>query len=324
MPELPKQVQAQLEEAERIQKEMTQPTAPAEPAPEVEAIAQDPPPVDPPEPVPQPAPAAVPVEPQQDAQYWQQRFKTLEGIHRTAVDQQKAQAEHMRMISAQLEAMRQHQTQPAPAPEQPLVTTQDDEKFGSDLVDLARRVARQETKAIDKRLQTIEELIRKFTPQVERVGRVEQQVAQTREDRFWSELTAAVPDWEAINQNPAWIAWLGEYDPVAGATRQDSLNVAQAALDHRRAAGLFKLFKASQPAPQPTARPNPAKAELARQVAPSRTSTVTVPPKGEQRYTGQDYTYWFDPRRTADRPAQEVATMKAELDRAHAEGRIEW
>lgn len=322
MPELPKQVQAQLEEAERIQREMTPPTNAPDPAPEPEVVAQDPPPVDPPEPVPQPAPA-VPVETQQDAQYWQQRFKTLEGIHRSAAEQLKAQGEHLKLMHAQLEAMRQPQQQPAPTPEQPLVTTQDDEKFGSDLVDLARRVTRQETQAIDKRLQAIEELIRKFTPQVERVGRVEQQVAQTREDRFWSELTAAVPDWETVNQNPAWIAWLGEYDPVAGATRQDSLNAAQAALDHRRAAGLFKLFKATQPVPQPT-RPNPAKAELARQVAPSRTSTVTVPPKGEQRYTGQDYTFWFDPRRTADRPAQEVATMKAELDRAHAEGRIDW
>lgn len=321
MSELPRQVQAQLEEAERIQKAITEPPAPAEPAPEPEAVAE-PQPADPPEPVPQPAPA-VPVETQQDAAYWQHKFKTLEGIHRSTAEHLKAQGEHMRMMTAQLEAMRQQTPQPATTPEQPLVTTQDDEKFGSDLVDLARRVTRQETKAIDKRLQTIEDLIRKFTPQVERVGRVEQQVAQTREDRFWGELTAAVPDWETVNQNPAWIAWLGEYDPVAGATRQDSLNAAQAALDHRRAAGLFKLFKTTQPAPQP-ARPNPAKAELARQVAPSRTSTVTVQPQGEKRYTGQDYTYWFDPRRTADRPAQEVATMKAELDRAHAEGRINW
>jgi hypothetical protein len=323
MSELPKQVQAQLEEAERIQRAMTEPPASAEPATATEVVATEPQPADPPEPPPQPAPA-VPVETQHDAAYWQHKFKTLEGIHRSAADQLKAQGEHLRLITAQLEAMRQQTPQPAPVTEQPLVTTQDEEKFGSDLVDLARRVTHQEVKAVEKRLQHIEELIRRFAPQVERVGRVEQQVAQTREDRFWGELTDAVPDWETVNQNPAWIAWLGEYDPVAGVTRQESLNAAQAALDHRRVTGLFKLFKATAaPTPQPT-RPNPAKAELARQVAPSRTSTVTVPPQGEKRYTGQDYTFWFDPRRTADRPTQEVATMKAELDRAHAEGRIDW
>lgn len=319
MSELPKQVQAQLEEAERIQQAMTQPSAPAEPAPEPEVV--EPQPAEPPEPPPQPAPA-VPVESQQDAAYWQQRFKTLEGIHRTSVEQNKVLVAQMQQISARLEALPQ-QPQPAPAPEQPLVTTQDDEKFGSDLVDLARRAARQELKAIVARLQSIEDLIRKVTPKVDRVAHVEQAVAQTREDRFWSELNTAVPDWEVINASQEWIKWLAEYDPVAGCTRQESLNAAQAALDHRRVAGLFKLFRAGQAPAQPS-RSTQAKAELARQVAPSRTSTVTVPPKGEQRYTGQDYSFWFDPRRVADRPAQEVATMKAELDRAHAEGRIDW
>ena len=321
MPELPKQVQDQLEEAERIQKSITEPPAPAEPAPAPEVVAE-PQPADPPEPVPQPAPA-VPVEAPQDAQYWQQRFKTLEGIHRTAVDQQKAQAEHMRMISAQLEAMRQHQTQPAPTPEQPLVTPQDDEKFGSDLVDMARRVSRQELRMVDKRLQSIEEVLRKVAPQVERVGRVEQEVAQTREDRFYSELSNAVPNWEVINASQEWLKWLAEYDPVAGSTRQESLDAAQKTLDHRRVVGLFKLFQAGVVPAQP-GKPTKAQSELARQVAPSRTSTVTTPPQGEKRYTGRDYAFWFDPRRVIEKTPQEVSNMKAELDRAYVEGRIDW
>ena len=229
----------------------------------------------------------------------------------------------MKLISAQLESVRQQTPQPTPAPEQPLVTSQDDEKFGSDLIDLARRVTHQELRAVSSRLQAIEDIIRKVTPKVEQVDRVQQEVALSREERFWSELNAAVPDWEQINADQRWLQWLTEYDPVAGLTRQDSLNQAQRAMDIKRVTGLFKLFKASV-TPPTTTRPNSGQAALARQVAPSRTSTVTVQPQGERRYTGQDYTFWFDPRRTNDRATQEIAAMRAELDRAHAEGRIDW
>ena len=314
MSDLPKQVQAQLEEAERIQQQLAQPPTPVaeDPAP----VVADPPADPPADPQPQPAPVE-PAEPQ-DAAYWQQRFKTMEGIHRQAVEHNKALATQVQQISTRLETLTQPQA-PTPQPETPLVTNQDDEKFGSDLVDLARRAAREELRAVGKRLQTIEDLIKRVTPQVERVRQVEDQVVQSRVERFWSELSTAVSDWEQINANPNWLKWLSEYDPVAGCTRQESLAAAQAALDHRRVIGLFKLFKGPTPAARPTPSP-----ELARQVAPSRTSTVTVQPQAARRFTGQDYQFWLDPRRANDRDATEVKTMRAELDRAHAEGRIDW
>ena len=307
--ELPKQVQAQLEEAERIQRELAQPTAPAEPepAPEVE-----------PEPAPEPPPQAAPapVEPAQDAVYWQNRFKTLEGMYRAETTTLKSQVQQ---LSSQVEQVRQQQPQ-APK-EQPLVTSQDDDKFGSDLIDVMRRVFREETRVFDKRMQAAEAFLQKLVPQVERVGRVEAEVALTREERFWTELNQAVPDWERINADQRFHTWLAEYDPVAGRTRQDSLNEGQTKLDSRRVVALFKLFKDG---PGKAPEPKNKQPELARQVAPSRTSTVAVPPSQDRTYTGAEYAYWLDPRRMNDTAVERVVAMKAELERAYTEGRIKW
>jgi hypothetical protein len=308
--ELPKQVQAQLEEAERIQKELAQPTG-QEPDP-AQAPVVEPEPA--PEPPPQPAPAQV--EPAQDAVYWQNRFKTLEGMYRAETSTLKSQVQQ---LSSAVEQVRQQQP-PAPK-EQPLVTSQDDDKFGSDLLDVMRRVVREENRALDKRLQFAEDYVRKLVPQVERVGRVEAEVAQTREERFWGELNLAVPDWEKVNADAKWHAWLAEYDPIAGRTRQESLNEGQTKLDSRRVIALFKLFKDG---PGKTPEPRNKQPELARQVAPSRTSTVAVPPSQDRTYTGAEYAYWLDPRRMNDMPVERVVAMKAELERAYSEGRIKW
>lgn len=308
--ELPKQVQQQLEEAERIQAQINQPTGhEPDPAPEPEPAPE---PVA--EPPPQPAPA--PVEPAQDAVYWQNRFKTLEGMYRAETSTLKSQVQQ---LSNAVEQVRQQQPQ-APK-EQPLVTSQDDDKFGSDLIDVMRRVFREETRPLEKRLHGAEEFVRKIVPQVDRVSRVEAEVAQTREERFWGELSQAVPDWEKTNADPKWHAWLAEYDPVAGRTRQESLNEGQAKLDSRRVVALFKLFKDG---PGKAPEPKNKQPELARQVAPSRTSTVAVPPSQNRTYTGAEYAYWLDPRRMNDSDAAQVVAMKAELERAYIEGRIKW
>lgn len=310
---LPKQVQQQLEEAQRIQEQLAQPPTIEDPAPPVE----DPPPAPEPvvaEPPPQPAPASV--EPAQDVAYWQNRFKTLEGIQKAEAARMTAQ---IQQLADELSKVRQ---QPQPkVPEQPLVTSHDDEKFGSDLIDVMRRVVREENRVLERRLQTAEEFVKNAAPQVERVKRVEQEVTQSREERFWTELTQAVPDWEAVNGNQKFHAWLAEYDPVAGRTRQESLNEAQGRLDSRRVVAMFKLFKdGSGKAPTPSNK----QPELARQVAPSRTSTVTVPPSQERQYTGADYAFWLDPRRMNDTAPEKLVAMKAEVERAFAEGRIKW
>lgn len=313
---LPRQVQQELDEAERIQASLAQPT-PVDPAP------QDPPPTDP---VAQPvdAPAPEPVEPPKDAAYWEHRFKTVDGMAKAdkarAEEALRTQADQLRQIQAQLESMRQQTPPPVATPPQPLVTSNDEEKFGVDLIAIMRKVSQETNRTVEARLGPIEQYLSKLTPQLKRVEKVESEVAQSREERFWGELANAVPDWEKVNEDDRWKKWLLEYDPVSGATRQTALDAAQATLDHRRAAAMFKIFKQMVAPAQPAqARPN-----LSSQVAPARNSTASTPPPAARTYTGQEYAYWTDHRRRNDTETAQLVAMQAEMDRAIQEGRVQF
>lgn len=323
MSALPRAVQQELEEADRIMQgvapaptaEPPQPPT-AEPPAEFQPAANTPP---------EPQPAPQPAEPPQDAAYWRSRFETLQGKYNAEMPRVTQALQHTQAQLMQLQARVEAQPQPAPAAPQPaaLVTEKDDEKFGADLIDMVRRVAREERRSVEQSLGQIEKLIRQVAPQLERVKQVEQQVASTREGQFYSELGREVPDWEAVNTDPRWLKWLEEYDPVAGKTRQQSLDEAAAAFDARRASGMFKLFKASLPPAQPSPRAQ-AQSELARQVAPSRSATTTVAPQGEKTYSGADYAYWTDYRRVHDTPKDILEAKLVEMEQALAAGRVKF
>lgn len=320
---LPKQVQAQLEEAERLQQSLTQ----AEPA----SDSGPPDPGEEPQPAeaspgqPQPAtPAEPPEEPARDAAYWKKRFETVDGMYKADVQplrqQLQTQAESLAQLQARLEAQQQAQQKPEEPKKAQLVTAQDEERYGSDLIELMRRVIREESGSVVSRMDAFDRALASLGPHMQRVGKVEQEVALTRQERFWGELTKEVPDWEQINADERWLAWLTKTDQLSGRTRQTALQEAQAALDFQRVIAIFKLFKETLPAVQPTQPRN----DLARQVAPSKSSKAGVPPQGAKVYTADEYAYWLDPRRANDveKPVREQ--MLVEMDRAFAEGRVRW
>ena len=318
---LPKQVQLELEEAERIQQQLTQGTPPAnepqdtppEPGPE------DPPPNEPPVSA---APEPTPPQPADDG--WKQRYETLRGKYDAEVGRLN---EANRTMTAQMQALQQQMaqlTQRPPEPQKapdPLVTSQDEEKFGPDLVDFARRVVREEVRSLGQRLDQLEALAKTISSKASRVDQVEQEVAQTRQNTFWKELTAEVPKWEEINQDQRWLKWLTEYDPIAGRIRQEALVEAQRQLDHQRVVAMFKAFLSQFP---PPAQPHQGQAELARQVAPAKSSKTTVQPQAPKMMTGRDYNYWLDPRRVHDTDNATLQQKIAEVERAFAENRIQW
>lgn len=319
MSALPRAVQQQLDEADRIM----QAPAPAQTADPQPQPAEPPAEPQPPEPAPEPQPAPQPAEPPQDAAYWRARFDTLQGKYNAEMPRVSQALQQTQAQLMQLQARIEAHPQPAPAAPQPaaLVTEKDDEKFGADLIDMVRRVAREERRPVEEGLGRIDKLVRQVAPQVERVKQVEQQVASSREGQFYSDLSRDVPDWEAVNTDHRWLKWLSEYDPVAGKTRQQSLDEASGAFDARRASGMFKLFKATLTPAQPSARTQ-AQSELARQVAPSRSATTTVTPQGEKTYTSAEYQHWLDFRRVHDTPKEKLEQMLAEMERALIEGRV--
>ena len=321
--DLPKAIQAQLDEAAEIEKQLMQPETPPEPT-DTEPVA---------EPAPEPAPEVVPQsepasEPKQEIQddTWERRFKTLAGKYEAETPRLHQQIRDLQtQIESQAKALIEMQSRPEPAPEpaKPLVTTDDEESFGADLVNLMRRVATEATNSVADRLARLEAAASQINTLQQKVSEVSTSQAQTAEERFYAKITDAVPDWQEVDKDDRWLAWLAEYDPIVGAPRQTALNTAGEQLDSNRIIAMFNQWKALNVVPQQQAAAQ-TQAELQRQVAPSKSKATTAKPATEKFWSADEYERAFDPRLRATMSNDEVAKLQAEADRAAAEGRVRW
>lgn len=324
--DLPKAIQAQLDEAAEIEKQLKQPETPP-----VEPTDTDPVPAEPaPEPAPVPPPQSEPTsDPKQDPNdaTWERRFKTLAGKYEAETPRLHGQIRELQaQLDLQAKTLQEIQSKPVtpPEPAKPLVTADDEESFGSDLVNLMRRVATESTSPVTDRLAQLEAVAKQLSTLQQQVSEVSTSQAETAEERFYAKLNDAVPDWETIDKEQSWLDWLAEYDPVSGAIRQVALNAAGANLDYNRAIALFKQWKSLSPAaPQPqTISQN--QQELQRQVAPSKSKATTAKPVTEKFWSSEDYERAFDPRLRATMSNDDWLKLQAEADRAAAEGRVKW
>lgn len=312
---LPKAVQRQLAEAEKIERAIAEQqkaseAPPVAPSTEAEVIEQ---------PTPAPAvetPKAAAAETEvksDDAAYWRKRFETVQGMLN-------AEATRNRETSQQVDALRRQVEEltkpPAKAPE-PLVSAKDEETFGSDLIDLARRAAREEFGRLAGSL--VAEIRKELNPVREQVGKVAERQGMTEQERFFQSLTDMVADWETINEDPRWLQWLEQVDPLLGAPRQVALDNAQAALDAKRVAALFNMWK-EQFQPQQKS----ANRELERQVAPPKSAGSAPAPASKKIWTRQEYERAFDPRIAKTMSQEQLAQLRADADTAVAEGRVRW
>jgi type II secretory pathway pseudopilin PulG len=317
--DLPKAIQNELAQAEAIEKQLADEAASkvgnTEPAPE-------PTPTEPTEVPSEPKPAEEP-KPAVDAE-WKQRYDILQGKYNAEVprlhDQLKSQGDVLQQLQHELEALKNKPAEPQ-QPKESLVTDKDEETFGSDLVDLARRVSRDEASQTLQRINMIENAIQQLMQLSQKVTAVETNQVQTAQDKFWTSIATAVPDWKEINHEAQWLSWLAEYDIVAGKTRQESLDEASQRLDADRVAGLFKLWK-TQFRPAEPVKSN-TDAELSRQVAPPKQGASSVPTQ-QKIWTGAEYERAYDPRLMTQMSADEVDSLQAEAERAVQEGRVRW
>ena len=306
MAKLPKAIQDEVDQAEAIEKafadSQTPPTAETAPvevgeaqtaatlAPEVEAQPQPPQADDP------------------NSETWQQRYRVLQGKYDRDVP-----TLHMRVkdLEAQLSQLTQRlESQPAEAPHVANDATPEDvETFGEDLVNLMRRVAAAEA-------------ARKQAETLDRVGRVENSLQLTAEERFYANLSARVPNWKDIDNDQGWLSWLGEYDPMAGATRQDALSAAAQSGDADRVASIFETYiRNTRPvsAPQAVSPGNPS---LQAQVVPRGQGSQGQSTQQKKVYTTAEIQQLLDPRNILRLPEDQQRAIERDIDLAVAEGRI--
>jgi hypothetical protein len=312
---LPRQVEAQLRELEALEKQLaeSQNPAPADPDPKPAEPPQDPQP-QPAEPKPA-EPTPTPTEPVVTEEKWEQKYKTLKGMYDAEVPRLHAD---MRELKAQVDSLRKAaETKPVePAAPAKLVTDADVEAFGSDLIEVQRKVAREVASEFRGELDAMRAENEKLREQLTSTG------TQVSEASFEQRLYRLVPDFEVVNADPKWIAWLNEVDPLLRAPRA---SVAQQAFNRGDAEGVahyVSLFKQNTaPVEQKTDKTE----ELERQLQPNRgaSSAPSASPKGKV-YTNSDIEKMF--RKAADLGTKgqtdAAKKLEAEIDAAFMEGRV--
>lgn len=255
-PKIPKSVERQAEEAERLLQEL-QPKPQDEgkteetPAPEPEVKEPDSkeePKVEeeaPPQPT---APDA------KEYERLQQAHKVLQGKYNAEVPRM---AERIRFLEEQLvskanNAPEKKETAPTPKTIDGVLKKLRGD-YGDDFADGVSELI---DARIDDKLNTA---LKTVNANVENVSQV---VHMTREDRFREELTELVPNWKTIYADPEFSNFLDREDALSGLTLRDLAQDANKKLDAKRLAKFYKAFdKESNPQSKEPESKTPAEAK---------------------------------------------------------------
>jgi hypothetical protein len=214
----------------------------------------------------QPPPAAA--DDGRDLAYWKHRAKTLDGALKSAKDKHAAIVSDLQtQIIALKEQLRESQEKlaaAAPIKVEDYFSPEEVEAMGEgEARIIASKLAattRDAVKAARAELQVA------ATPPpaapaaaaVPIYAATEDTAEPTPEDEFWNELDVLMPNWEQINKDKRWLAFCGTTYRDTGMTVQELLDAAQARLNARAAANLFRAFEASLnviPTPPPPTAP---------------------------------------------------------------------
>jgi len=177
--------------------------------------------------------------------------------------------------------------------------TQDDlNNFGPEILDVIQRGSRQAMAPILDRLEERNELLN-------------DRLAQVTQDNLHRQVVAAVPRWSEINQDPRWLAFLREVEPLNGVSRQALLD---RAVREGRASSVIALFQDFQKA---------AAGQPAQPGQPAWATPNYRPAQSSGRiYTRQQILDQASKRRRGEIDDKAWARWEVELCRASREGRI--
>lgn len=267
---------------------------------------QDPPPADPPAdpPVPpQPASDSTPPAAQQDEQL-EHRYKVLQGKYNSEVPRLAAENKDLKQRLQDLE--HSLETLKNAKPLEPLVKPEEIEEYGEGLIDVARRIAREELAAKQAEIDALKA----------KIDSVSNVTAQKVESDFFKSLTEMVPDWEQVNQDAGFLTWLDEVDELTGETRQVLLSRAEKSRDAARTAKFFTTFKKASS----SWAANSTKA-LDQQVAPATNNAPQTPPS-KKIWTRGEVTEFYRRMRRGEVSDKDAIAIEADIMSAQIEGRI--
>ena len=282
------------------------------------------------------APKTVATEPVTEAQEdpnsetFEQRWRTAQGMYNAEVPRLTTTNAELTSRVQQLEGLVTSMRTPEPIAEavaaapKTNLTEAEVEEYGES-IDIMRKVSEEVAGPYREQIANLTQTINQLRGVVPRVEQIAATQANSNEQSFWSDLTAVVPAWQDINNNPDFQSWLLDIDDLTGQTRQVFLDDAQRNLDVGRVAKFFNQWAKNNGIT--TAQPNRSNAtsELEKQVSPGRGRTTATPDGGQKKtYTPKDIADFFNEVRDGKFKGKEEQRNKIESDifAAQAEGRI--
>lgn len=332
---LPSQLQKQVDDAKTFYEQRNAPEsseAPAESQQESaqpEAVAETPSPA---EEVATPAKeAATQQADDENSATYAQRWRSLQGVYsatKRQLDDTQSRIANLEQLLSQMNSAKET------AASQPvtLVTDKDVNDYGSDMIEFARRVTREEVAPLAQAVKMLMGKLDQLQGVVPVVQNVAQAQAKSAHDRFYEALTARVPDWQVVNDNPRFHDWLLSPDPLSGLQRQTLLTDAHNALDIARVVNIFEMGRqalgiAVAPTPQRAEQQRASNVtKLEKQIAPGRASASTAPPTQTEKkqWTRQEIAKFFADKQRGVYRGREADAQALERDifLAQREGRV--
>jgi hypothetical protein len=200
-----------------------------------------------------PPPAADPRD--SDPAYWKQRFKVTEGMLNRARDDARealaARDQELTELRSRIRTLEEGKAQNSKPDVALFFTPEQIEQFGEDQCEAMAQAA---IKAAQGQAQAM--IDAEVKPIKDRAAADAEQAQQARRQKFFDDLAAAHPDWEAVNADPAWLQWLTEDDETSGLVRQDILDRHNATQNVAKVAKMFSDFKKARAKPQPQVTPS--------------------------------------------------------------------
>jgi len=176
-----------------------------------------------------------------NSETFQKRWETLQGLYNS---EKKTTSELVGRVTglenmlAQLSSVRDQELEDEPNGnvQTNLVSDEEIDEYGSDLIDVMKRAARDAVKDEFDALAAENNKLKSM------IGGVGQKVEQDDREKVYAELASKVDNWQTLNRSPAFLRWLDEIDVYAGEPRKSLLGRAFAANDATRVISFFKGF----------------------------------------------------------------------------------
>ena len=233
---LPEQLRRQMAEADQIRadldKEPGAPPPPEEPVPG----AQPEPGASP------PGASAAPPAPGEEGETLEQRYRSQAGRLEQALRTNQQMAERLGELERSIAAMQARGIEPerpdaaVPRVKPKLVTPEEEQDFGEDLLNVVGKRAREE---YAPEFEDLAERLRRLEGRVEGVSTVTE---RSQKQQLYDTLGSQIPNWKDVNRSPDFKIWLQQPDQFSGRRRNDMLQEAFTRHEAGRVVAFFRGF----------------------------------------------------------------------------------